>query len=548
MSPTRTTNSDPTPRVWAPRASLTSVSERAATESAVAGLAKALRFSPVAARLLVQRGQAEPEQALHFLNPSLKDLHSPFLMRGMKQAVERLQAAIAKQETVLVYGDYDVDGTLATVILKTAIELLGGRCDFHVPHRLREGYGMRGDVIERAAAEGVRLIISVDTGIRAFAEAETARRAGVDLIVTDHHLPHGMGLPAALAVLNPNDDACPYPGKGLCGAGVAFKLAQAMLEAAGRQRLIPSFLKVAAIATVADAVPLVGENRTIVRLGLEGLRRAVNPGLKALMELARLDPSRAPTTTEVAFRLAPRLNAAGRMNVAEDVVELLTVKDEKQAREIALRLDRLNADRQAEEARINQAIAEQFERSPELHEAPCIIVDGEGWHRGVIGICASRVVDRWRRPAIVIAQEGLEAYGSGRSIGSFHLLNAIENLRRPFCAPRRARCRHRLRHAGPTFAGVPSPGGSLCAGASAAGGVRGAPRVRRRTAAGRGHAALLRANAAIGALRQRQPGAGIRGARRGSHRGAARAEGEAPQAAPEARRREPAARDPLHPP
>jgi len=411
---------------WALRASATAESSPAATESAVAQLARALKLSPVVARLLVQRGLSDPEQALRFLNPSLKDLHSPFLMRGMKEAVARLQSAIANKEPILIYGDYDVDGTLATVILKTAIELLGGRCDFHVPHRLREGYGMRGEVIERAAAEGVRLVISVDTGIRAFAEAETARRLGVDLIVTDHHLPHDRGLPLALAVLNPNDDACPYPDKGLSGAGVAFKLAQAMLESAGRQRLIPSFLKVAAVATVADSVPLVGENRTIVRLGLEGLRRPVNPGLKALMEVAKLDTGRAPSTTEVAFRLAPRINAAGRMNVAEDVVELLMLKDEQRAREIAFRLDRLNAERQVEEARINQAIVEQLERSPELRDAACIIVDAEGWHRGVIGICASRLVERRHRPAIVIAREGLEAFGSGRSIGSFHLLNAIE--------------------------------------------------------------------------------------------------------------------------
>jgi single-stranded-DNA-specific exonuclease len=380
----------------------------------------------VVAGLLVRRGFCEPEEARAFLNPKFEDLHSPYLMRGMKEAVERLQRAIANKEPVLIYGDYDVDGTMATVILKTAIELLGGVCDFHVPHRLLEGYGMRDEVIERAAANGVRLIISVDTGIRAFAEAETAKRVGVDLIVTDHHLTAATGLPDALAVLNPNDPACGYPSKGLCGAGVAFKLAQALLEAAGRGRLVPSFLKVVAIATVADSVPLLDENRVFARLGLEALSHPVNPGLKALLAVAELNRNRGLSATEVAFRIAPRMNAAGRMHVARDVVDLFTVRDELKAREIAERLNRLNAERQQEEARITAAIYEQLEQDAELREAACVVVAGEGWHRGVIGICASRVVERCHRPALVIAIDGEEAHGSGRSIWNFHLLNAIE--------------------------------------------------------------------------------------------------------------------------
>ncbi|HEX8926858.1 MAG TPA: DHH family phosphoesterase, partial [Terriglobales bacterium] len=333
-------------------------------ETARQRLASELKLSPVVAGLLVRRGFSDPEAARAFLNPEFEDLHSPYLMRGMKEAVERLQRAIANQEQVLIYGDYDVDGTMATVILKTAIELLGGVCDFHVPHRLLEGYGMRDEVIERAAADGVRLIISVDTGIRAFAEAETAKRVGVDLIVTDHHLTAATGLPDALAVLNPNDPACGYPSKGLCGAGVAFKLVQALLEAAGRARLVPSFLKVVAIATVADAVPLLDENRVFTRLGLEGLSHPVNAGLKALLAVAELNNNRGLTATEVAFRIAPRMNAAGRMHVARDVVDLFTVRDEVKAREIAERLNRLNAERQQEEARIVAAIYEQLEQDP----------------------------------------------------------------------------------------------------------------------------------------------------------------------------------------
>jgi len=411
---------------------------RAADEGAVGGLAggdfaEKTQLSPTIARLLVTRGITSVEAAQRFLNPSLDHLHSPYKMSGMTAAVERVRAAIERREKILVYGDYDVDGTSAIVILMTAIGLCGGQADFHVPHRIRDGYGMKDDVIERAAAENVRLIISVDTGIRAFAAAETARRVGVDLIVTDHHLPHiSEGVPQALVVLNPNQPGCEYPCKDLCGAGVAFKLAQALMEKGlpKDRELVPlimSFLKMVAIATIADAVPLVDENRVFAKLGLQGLRSPVNPGLKALLEVAKFDGSRLLDSTDVAFRLAPRLNAAGRMDVARDVIELFTVKDMVRAREIAERLDRLNSDRQAEEARIIEEIYLRLEQTPELREAFCVVVDGENWHRGVIGIAATRVVERYCRPALVISREGDESHGSGRSISAFHLLEALES-------------------------------------------------------------------------------------------------------------------------
>ena len=390
---------------------------------------------PVLADLLVGRGIDEPEAAARFLSPALADLHDPLRMSGMKTALDRLEAALERKEKVLIYGDYDVDGTTAIVILKTAIELCGGAAEFHVPHRIREGYGMRDEVIERAAADGVRLIISVDTGIRAFAAAETVRRIGIDLIVTDHHLPGTDGVPQALAVVNPNQDGCDYPCKHLCGAGVAFKLAQglmqrrldARLNVKDQSRLLMSFMKVVAIATIADAVPLLGENRVFAKLGLQGLRRPVNVGLKALLEVAKLGDGRALTATEVAFRVAPRLNAAGRMDAARDVVELFNEKDVERARQIAGRLDQLNAERQEEERRIMDSIERRLAEEPALREAYCVVLDGEGWHRGVIGITASRVVDRHRRPTLVISREGDEAYGSGRSIPAFHLLHAIES-------------------------------------------------------------------------------------------------------------------------
>ncbi len=395
-------------------------------------------LSPIVARLLALRGIKSAAEATSFLSPSLAQLHSPYLMKGMAEAVERIFRAIANREETLIYGDYDVDGTTAVVILKTAIELCGGTADFHVPHRIKEGYGIKDDVIERAAAGGVKLVISVDTGIRAFQAAQTAKRVGLDLIVTDHHLPEAHeGVPEALAVLNPNQQGCDYPCKALCGAGVAFKIAQALFarqkDEADQKKLLPSFLKMVAMATIADAVPLVDENRVMARLGLEGLRRPVNGGLKALMEVSGLAGlGRGLAAGDVGFRLGPRINAAGRMDVARDVIELFTSKDQERCREIANKLDQLNAERQAEEARIVQEIEKELAATPDLTGRFCMVFDGEGWHRGVVGIVASRVVEKTGRPALVIAREGDEAHGSGRSISALHLLDALESCRELF--------------------------------------------------------------------------------------------------------------------
>jgi len=389
-------------------------------------------LTPINARLLAARGIATPEQAQEFLSPSLSHLHSPYLMAGLRAAVDRLRASIERGETIFIYGDYDVDGTTAIVILKTVLELCGGKVEYHVPHRIREGYGMRDAVIEQAAADGVRLIISVDTGIRAFAAAEAAARCGVDLIVTDHHLPQAEGVPKALAVVNPNQAGCEYPCKSLCGAGVAFKIAQALLEATGRERLLPSFLKIVAIATIADAVPLIGENRVFAKLGLEGLRDPRNPGLRALLAVCQLDGSRPLSAGDIAFRVAPRLNAAGRMDLAERVIDLFTEKDETRAAEMAMKLSELNGDRQLAEQKILEEVYRQIESTPEWKDAYSLIVAGDNWHRGVIGICATRVVERYHRPALVFSCENGEAYGSGRSIEAFHLLDALESCHELF--------------------------------------------------------------------------------------------------------------------
>ncbi|NUQ30193.1 MAG: single-stranded-DNA-specific exonuclease RecJ [Acidobacteriaceae bacterium] len=397
--------------------------------------ARELRVPQVIAELLLNRGFDTPEKVDLFLNPEIGHLYSPSAMLGIAAAAERIRQAIARREPVLIYGDYDVDGTVATVLLKTAIDRIAGGesiVRYHIPHRIREGYGMQAGVLADAAAMGVRLVISVDTGIRAFAAAEEAQALGLDLIVTDHHLPDEIGgLPPALAVINPNQPNCPYPNKDLCGAGVAFKLAQALLENSDipvetvGTKLIPSFLKLLAIATVADAVALTGENRVIVAVGLRELVKPVQPGLRCLMELAQLTGRQPLTATSVAFRLAPRINAAGRMEIASDVVEMFLTRSPERGREIAEKLHRLNEDRRATEQAALDEIEALLAADTSLAEAGAVVLDGHGWHRGVIGILASRVVERTHRPALVLAHEDGEAYGSGRSIPGFHLLDAL---------------------------------------------------------------------------------------------------------------------------
>jgi single-stranded-DNA-specific exonuclease len=395
-------------------------------------LASAARIPLVLAELLIARNISTSGEAFAFLNPEVAHLHDPLLMLGMAKAVERIESAIAGKEPILLYGDYDVDGTTAVVLLKTAIEMLGGAVRFHVPHRLREGYGLQSAVLAAAYADGVRLVVTVDTGMRAFAEAETARRIGLDLIITDHHLSRADdALPDALAILNPNQHGCCYPEKSLCGAAIALKLAQALLErhdaAKTRDKLLPSFLKIAAIATIADAVPLKGENRVIAALGLRELRRPVGAGLRALFAAAQLDPALKPLTGfDVAFRLAPRINAAGRMDVASEIIELFCTRDAARATELANKLDRLNRDRRETEARALAMIEARLANEPEFADARLVVVDGDGWHRGVIGILASRVVERTAKPALVISVEDGVAHGSGRSVDDFHLLSAIE--------------------------------------------------------------------------------------------------------------------------
>ena len=425
-----------------------------ADPAVVASLAASLHCPQAIAHVLVSRGIDTATAAEAFLNPTLESFladpaNDPMQMLGMAAAVERILAAIRAAEPILIYGDYDVDGTTATVLLKTTIERIAVAIDpshpatvtYHVPHRIREGYGMQNAILGEAAASGVRLVISVDTGIRAIAEAVEARALGLDLIVTDHHLPDDAAIPDALAVINPAQTGCPYPNKYLCGAAVAFKLAQALLAAAAPLTadpaafitrtsgvLLPSFLKLVAIATIADSVPLTGENRAIASLGLAALANPVQPGLRALMYLAKLPLDRAPTATEVGFRLAPRINAAGRMDIASDVVELFLTRDNARANELAVKLDKLNQDRRDSEARALDAIDSELLTLVDADGAypgDCLILDHPEWHRGVLGILASRVVDRTGRPALILTHADGDAHGSGRSVPGFHLLEAL---------------------------------------------------------------------------------------------------------------------------
>jgi single-stranded-DNA-specific exonuclease len=394
-----------------------------AESEAVATLARELSIPPLVARLLVRRGIREPAEADRFLHPSLRQLHDPFLMADMRAAVERLRQAIERQEKILIYGDYDVDGTMAVVVLLTALRALGATVDAHIPHRLTDGYGMRVPVVERAYADGFRVVLSVDTGVREHEVLARARELGLDCIVTDHHLPDSH-LPPACAILNPCRDDCAYPEKNLSGVGVAFKLAQALLGERLTERHVLSYLKVVALGTIADVVPLVGENRVMVHFGLAGMREPSQAGLAALLAVSGLE-GRTVAAGDVAFRLAPRLNAAGRMENARDVIDLFTTSDPAQARAIAERLENLNRDRQRVEEEIVSTIEDLLRQQPEKARRYTLVFAGEGWHRGVIGIVAQRVVDRYHRPALVMGVEEGVAVGSGRSIKGFHLLEAL---------------------------------------------------------------------------------------------------------------------------
>ena len=388
-------------------------------------LSRALDVSPTIAQLLITRGYEDLDAARRFLRPSPDQLHNPSLMLGMKEAVERILRAIERREKILVYGDYDVDGTTGTVVLRRALKLLGAETGFHVPHRFTEGYGIQQAALERAQAEGFTVVISVDCGIRAHEPLYWAREHNLDVIVTDHHLPdEDEGAPPAYAVLNPNQRDCPYPDKNLAGVGVAFKLAHALFRERGMESKVAGFLKVVAIGTVADVAPLIGENRVIVALGLEDLQRATNPGLRALMEVAGCGDGRGMTATDLGFRLGPRINAAGRMDAARAVVELFEATGHEEARRLAQHLDSRNRERQSVQSELVKLALDEWNAGG-IEGAHVAVIAGDNWHRGVIGIAASKIAEKLNRPCIVISLEDGIGHGSARSIEAYRLLDGL---------------------------------------------------------------------------------------------------------------------------
>jgi single-stranded-DNA-specific exonuclease len=397
-------------------------------DAAAEALAAALKISPVVAKLLCQRGLSDPELADRFLNPSLDHLHDPMLLKDMDVAVERILRAIAQKEKIAIHGDYDVDGVTSTVILRRALELLGGNVIHFIPERLKDGYGLQPVAIERLHADGVALVISVDCGIRGAEAGRRARELGVDLIITDHHEPD-TDLPPALAVINPKRRDCTYPDKYLAGVGVALKLVQALCRRAGRDKLMPGFIKVAAIGTLADVVPLVGENRVIAKLGLELLTRGPHKvGLRALIDVCGLT-GKTIDSYHIGFMLAPRVNAAGRMSTPDIAARLFLADDEalvEEVRQLAVQLDGENVKRQEEEAEILAQAKKVVQTDPEVGARSILVVAGHGWHRGVIGIVASKLMDTFHRPAIVLSIEDGVAHGSCRSFSRFDMLGALE--------------------------------------------------------------------------------------------------------------------------
>jgi single-stranded-DNA-specific exonuclease len=396
-------------------------------EASSAVLASALGLSPIVAGLLIARGHQELESARAFLHPSLDQLHDPFLMRGMTDAVQRLLHAIDNQEPILIYGDYDVDGTTGTAVLLRALRMLGATAGYHVPHRFTEGYGIQQAGLEKAVRDGYKLVVSVDCGIRAHEPLHWAQANGLDIIITDHHLPdEDEGSPPALAVLNPNQHGCHYPDKHLAGVGVAFKLIHALFRERGREAQVPGFLKMVAIGTVADVAKLVGENRAIVTLGLSDLPRAVNPGLRALIEIAGCKDDSEMTAYDLGFRIGPRINAAGRMDAAAAVIELFQAKEKQEARRLAEHLDTRNRERKDAQREIFNRAIEEFEsgaeRAAQTHAA---VIAGDGWHRGVIGLAASKIAERLHRPCVVISLDGDVGHGSARSIEAYHLFDGL---------------------------------------------------------------------------------------------------------------------------
>lgn len=379
--------------------------------------------NPVIRELLAARGVRTAEEFRRFTAPEVGDLHDGRLIDGMDAACERIERAISGGEQILIYGDYDVDGVTSIVLLQTVLRILGAEAGYVVPHRLVDGYGLKLEVLQRALEErDVRVVITVDCGITSVEPVERAIEMGIDVIVTDHHLPPD-ALPRAVAILNPKKPGCEYPYKDLAGVGVTFKLCCELLRRAGREVSIESLAKIAALGTIADVAPLTGENRTIARMGLSGLRDPRNPGLRALLRnLGML--GRSLRGRDVGFRIAPRFNAAGRLASADTAIRLFETRDEGEVIGLLAELERLNGERRTIQDEVTRQVMESIGPDP----ARVVVAGREGWHKGVLGLCASRVVESVNRPALIVRLEEDRCFGSARSIPTVDLHGLLSRI------------------------------------------------------------------------------------------------------------------------
>lgn len=388
-------------------------------------LSQALNINLVLANLLVHRGITGFEEAKKFFRPSLNDLHDPFLMRDMPQAIERIEKAIAQRERILVYGDYDVDGTTAVSLAYSFFNKIYGNIDYYIPDRYKEGYGISTTGIDYAKETNCTLIIALDCGIKAIEKVDYANSLGIDFIICDHHLP-GEKIPAAAAVLDPKRSDCEYPFKELSGCGIGFKLIQAYAEKNNMpfDELLP-YLDLVAVSTAADIVPIVGENRTLVKFGLDWLNQNARPGIRAILEIANV--KKALTVSDIVFTIGPRINAAGRLHDARQAVKLLIAANKLEAMPGSKELNEHNDTRRGLDLQITEEALEMIKQNPKFLKRKSTVLFKEDWHKGVIGIVASRLTDKYYRPTIILTKSNGMATGSARSVKDFDIHNAIES-------------------------------------------------------------------------------------------------------------------------
>lgn len=387
-------------------------------------LAAELQIPLPLATILLQRGVSNRNEAAAFFNPSLNDLHDPFLMRDMDKAVDRIQRALGDGEKILVYGDYDVDGTTAVALVYSYLRALGADCGYYIPDRYKEGYGVSFDGVDYAAANGFSLIIALDCGIKSHDKVEHARAHNVDFIICDHHRP-GETIPDAVAVLDPKRSDCNYPYDELCGCGIGFKLVQALQQSSGESfSAIVQYLDLVAVAIAADIVPVTGENRVLAKFGLEQVNKAPRPALKALFEVAGL--KKKISITDLVFTAAPRINAAGRVDHGKGAVELLISQNAERANETAKALNQNNNERRDLDKTITAHAMEMIATDGQFLQRKSTVVFHPDWHKGVVGIVASRLIERWYRPTIVLTGNEGKVSGSARSVRDFDVHEAIE--------------------------------------------------------------------------------------------------------------------------